>query len=122
MMPAHPAGMAAPRPRYTELSTEFSDEARHVPDALAPAGTRLQRRPGVRPARAAHRGRAGLQRGLDRRALHLALGAEPLARRADRPGAAADEADQARARRSSPALPPPGRAGLPRRLHGSPGA
>ena len=56
-------------------------------------------------------GRAGLQRGLDRRAPHRALGATPLAGPAGGPGAAADQAHAHRPRRLPDAVPPPGRAG-----------
>ena len=66
------------RPLYP-FEQRTCKEARHglrtVHDAVAPAGAEPLRRPPVGSAAAALGGRAGLQRGLDRRAPHRALGA-----------------------------------------------
>ena len=72
------------------------------------------RRPPVGSPDAALGRRARLQRGVDRRAPHRAVGAAPRARSARGAGAHADQAHAHRPRRVPDAVPPPGRAGQPR--------
>ena len=85
-----------------------------------PAGERPEGRPRLGPADAALARRTRLRRGLDRRALHRAVGTASLARPADRPGAAADETPAHRPRRLPAALPPPRRTRQPRGDAGPP--
>ena len=88
--------------------------------ALPSAREGAEGRSRLGPPDAALARRAGLRRGLDRRALHRAVGAASFARPADRPGAAADQAAAHRAGRFPAALPPSRRTRRPRGDAGSP--
>src|SRR5204862_7727978 len=82
---------------------------RPLHDALAPAGAQPLRRPPLGSPAAPLGRRARLQRSVDRRAPHGALGASPVPCSPGGPGPLADRAHTPRPRRVPPALPPPSR-------------
>ena len=90
--------------------------SRNLHDAVAPAGAIASPGVPVGPRSPGALRSARLRRGLDRRALHVAVGAEPGARSVDRAGAAAHADDEARAGRAPASVPPSGRARVSRRL------
>src|SRR3989442_1374936 len=99
--------------RGSLLSQGGSHGLRIVHDAVASTRAQSVRRPPVGPAAASLGGRARLQRGVDRRASHRALGAAPVAGPAGGPGADADQPHAHRPGRISDAVPPPRRACQP---------
>src|SRR5437762_10840678 len=99
----NPVTFAPPNPCW-----RLVNGIRPVHDAIASAGAQSLRRPPLGFADLALGRRAGLFRGLDRRAPHRAVGAAPGARPADRAGANGNQADPARAGRLPVAVPSPG--------------
>src|SRR5207245_10617457 len=97
------APWAALRPRRVR------NGLRTVHDAVASARAQSLRRPPLGSPAAPLGGRARIQRGVDRRASHGALGAAPGARSAGGPGAPSNLAHAHRAGRIPDAVPPPGR-------------
>src|SRR2546427_11784249 len=93
-------------PRGDAVKVEDPDATRLLRDAAAPAGVRPGAADGRRPRPAGDAGPARLRRGVDRRALHGAVGEHPVPGPLPRAGARPDEADDAPPRRPLPAQPP----------------
>src|ERR1700733_14022338 len=83
-LPTHTTpGVASLRPATDHKHWRTGHAARLFRNALASPGERPEGRPRLGPANAALARRTRLRRGLDRRALHRAVGAASLARSAD---------------------------------------
>src|SRR2546428_12111512 len=93
-------------PRSDAVKVEDPDATRLLRDAAAPAGVRPGADDGRRPRPAGDAGPARLRRGVDRRALHGAVGEHPRPRPLPRAGARPDQADDAPPPPPRPAPPP----------------